>query len=108
MLFQELPDHLARMALFKVNTGCREQEVCGLRWDYEVKVPELETSVFIVPGEKVKNGAGSSGGSESHCPIRGGQSARSTLRICVRVLPKPRKARPANRRMRRSRDRWQL
>ncbi len=23
MLFQELPDHLARMALFKVNTGCR-------------------------------------------------------------------------------------
>lgn len=56
MLFQELPDHLARMALFKVNTGCREQEVCGLRWDYEVQVPELETSVFIVPGEKVKNG----------------------------------------------------
>ncbi len=56
MLFQELPDHLARMVLFKVNTGCREQEVCGLRWDYEVKVPELETSVFIVPGEKVKNG----------------------------------------------------
>ena len=56
MLFRELPVHLARMALFKVNTGCREQEVCGLRWDYEVKVPELETSVFIVPGEKVKNG----------------------------------------------------
>ncbi|HZF14824.1 MAG TPA: site-specific integrase [Steroidobacteraceae bacterium] len=56
MLFQELPDHLARMALFKVNTGCREQEVCGLKWEYEVNVPELETSVFIVPGEKVKNG----------------------------------------------------
>lgn len=30
-LFQELPPHLARMALFKVNTGCREQEVCGLK-----------------------------------------------------------------------------
>jgi integrase len=56
VLFQELPDHLARMALFKVNTGTREQEVCGLRWDYEVKVPELETSVFIIPGERVKNG----------------------------------------------------
>ncbi len=27
LLFQELPDHLARMALFKVNTGLREQEV---------------------------------------------------------------------------------
>jgi integrase len=44
------------MALFKVNTGLREQEVCGLKWDYEVKVPELDTSVFIIPGEKVKNG----------------------------------------------------
>ena len=51
-----LPDHLARMALFKVNTGCREQEVCGLRWDYEVKVPELDTSVFLIPKEQVKNG----------------------------------------------------
>jgi integrase len=47
-LFQELPDHLARMALFKVNSGCRAQEVCGLKWDYEVKVPELNTSVFII------------------------------------------------------------
>jgi integrase len=56
LLFQELPDHLARMALFKVNTGLREQEVCGLKWDYEVKVPELETSVFIIPGEHIKNG----------------------------------------------------
>jgi len=53
--FPELPDHLAKMALFKVNTGCREEEVCGLRWDYEVKVPELDTSVFIIPGDKVKN-----------------------------------------------------
>jgi integrase len=44
------------MALFKVNTGCREQEVCGLRWDYEVKVPELDTSVFLIPKEQVKNG----------------------------------------------------
>jgi integrase len=55
-LFQELPPHLARMALFKVNTGTREQEVCGLRWDWEVKVPELNTSVFIIPDAQVKNG----------------------------------------------------
>jgi integrase len=54
-LFKALPDHLARMCLFKVNTGCREQEVCGLRWDWEVQVPQLNTSVFIVPGERVKN-----------------------------------------------------
>lgn len=56
IFFRELPDHLARMALFKVNTGCREREVCGLRWTYEVRVPELNTSVFIIPGSGVKNG----------------------------------------------------
>lgn len=55
-LFRELPDYLAGMALFAVNTGCRDQEVCGLRWEWEVRVPELGTSVFIVPGTRVKNG----------------------------------------------------
>lgn len=55
MLFQELPQHLARMALFKVNTGCRDREVCGLKWDDEVQVPELDTSVFIISGDRVKN-----------------------------------------------------
>lgn len=54
-LFQALPDHLARMCLYKVNTGCREQEVCGLRWEWEVDVPELGTSVFLIPGACVKN-----------------------------------------------------
>ncbi len=56
ILVQELPADLARMALFKVNTGTREQEVVTLKWEYEVKVPELETSVFLIPGERVKNG----------------------------------------------------
>lgn len=49
VLFQELPDHLAKMALFQVNTGTREQEVCRLRWDWEIEVPELGTSVFLIP-----------------------------------------------------------
>jgi len=31
LLFRQRPDYLARMALFKVNTGLREQEVCGLK-----------------------------------------------------------------------------
>ena len=47
---------MAQMALYKVNTGCREQEVCSLQWDWEVQVPTLKTFVFIVPGEFVKNG----------------------------------------------------
>ncbi len=54
-LFSHLPKHLALMCLFKVNTGCRKQEVCSLRWDWEVQVPELDTSVFIVPDFMVKN-----------------------------------------------------
>ncbi len=55
-LFKNLPDHLAQMGLFAVNTGCRDGEICNLRWDWEEWVPQLETSVFIVPGERVKNG----------------------------------------------------
>jgi integrase len=55
-LFSALPPHLAEMALFAVNTGCRDAEICRLRWDWEVKVPQLETFVFIVPGSFVKNG----------------------------------------------------
>jgi hypothetical protein len=43
------------LALFKSNTGTREDEVCGLRWDREVPVPDLRTSVFLVTGDKVKN-----------------------------------------------------
>lgn len=55
-LFRELPGHLRKMALFKVNTGCRENEVCSLKWKWEVPFPELGTSVFIIPGRE--NGEG--------------------------------------------------
>jgi integrase len=55
LLFQALPAHLQRMALFKVNTGTRDQEVCRLRWDWEIKLPELDTSLFLIPGKFVKN-----------------------------------------------------
>ena len=51
ILFGQLPGHLQTMALFKVNTGCREQEVCKLRWDWEISVPELGTSVFLIPAD---------------------------------------------------------
>lgn len=51
LLFAELPDHLRRMALYKVNVGCREQEVCRLQWDWEIKVPELNASVFLIPAD---------------------------------------------------------
>lgn len=55
-LFSLLPNHLQEMALFKVNTGTREQEVCQLKWDWEIEVTALNTSVFLVPSRIVKNG----------------------------------------------------
>lgn len=55
LLFRRLPAYLAKMALFKVNTGTREQEVCGLRWDWEERVPELSTTLFVVPAINTKN-----------------------------------------------------
>jgi len=54
-LITELPRHLAEMALFKVNTGTREREVCGLRWEWEHQFPELGASVFVIPAAYVKN-----------------------------------------------------
>ena len=56
LMFRHLPRHLHEMALFKCNTGCREQEVCQLRWDWEVPVPELGTAVFEIPEWLAKNG----------------------------------------------------
>ena len=53
-LVPKLPDHLARMALFVLNTGVRDDVVCNLRWEWEIKVPELGVSVFEVPRQHVK------------------------------------------------------
>jgi integrase len=48
LLFSELEGHLASMALFKVNTGLREQEVVNLRWQWESSIPELGASIFVI------------------------------------------------------------
>ena len=54
MLVPRLPDHLARMSLFTLNTGVRDDVVCSLRWEWEIRVPELGISVFEVPRQHVK------------------------------------------------------
>ena len=54
-LFNELPVHLRDMALFKVNTGCRDLEVCRLQWQWEIQVPEINSSIFLIPKQMVKN-----------------------------------------------------
>jgi integrase len=53
-LFPRLPAHLARMVLFAVNTGLRNNNVCGLEWTWEVFVPEVGRSVFVVPADAFK------------------------------------------------------
>jgi len=86
-LFQELPAHLAKMALFNVNTGTREQEVCHLRWDWEIEVPELGTSVFLIPDNF--------GGRTENSGVKNGEDrlvvlndvARSVVESCRGVHP---------------------
>jgi integrase len=53
-LFAELPQHLKQMSLFAVNTGCRDREICSLKWEWEVDLHF--TSIFAIPGQYVKNG----------------------------------------------------
>lgn len=56
-LFAILPSHLRDMALFAINTGCRDSEICNLRWEWEIETSMAEVgSVFVIPGERVKNG----------------------------------------------------
>lgn len=54
-IMTELVGHLQEPVLFALNTGCREKEICELRWEWEVQIPELETSVFILPDWVTKN-----------------------------------------------------
>jgi integrase len=54
-LFPKLPARLARMVLFAVNTGLRESNVCRLEWAWEVRVPEVGRSVFVIPPEAFKS-----------------------------------------------------
>ena len=55
-LLGNLPVHLRNMTLFAVNTGLRQAELVGLRWHWKVQVPELDTTVFILPEDMTKNG----------------------------------------------------
>lgn len=54
-LLAHLPRHLQDMSLFILNTGCRDQEVCQLRWHWELYIPELSVSIFVIPKEFTKN-----------------------------------------------------
>ena len=51
-LLQELPEHLADMAVFAVATGLRQANVKGLEW----QCVDLERKHAWIPGSKHKNG----------------------------------------------------
>ena len=44
-----------QMVLFALNTGARDDNVCGLRWSWERPVDELGRSVFLIPAEHFKS-----------------------------------------------------
>jgi integrase len=55
-LLSHLPEHLALMTRFALNTGMRQNNVCYLRWEWERQIPELGgRSVFLIPGRSMKN-----------------------------------------------------
>jgi integrase len=51
-LLKALPDYLARMMLFTVNTGCRRGEVMALRWSWQIQ----NLPAFLIPPEFHKTG----------------------------------------------------
>ncbi len=51
-LQKALPDYLARMTLFAVNTGCRRGEVTALRWSWQIQGQHA----FLIPPEFHKTG----------------------------------------------------
>lgn len=53
----ELPEHLRKMALYALYSGSRDKEVYWLKWEWEVRIPQLSTSVFIIPAFIQVNGA---------------------------------------------------
>jgi integrase len=54
-LLAEMPKYLAEMCLFALNTGLRDQEICGLKWDSECKINGIDGFVFVIEDIDAKN-----------------------------------------------------
>lgn len=54
-LIESLPPHLARCALFMVNTGLRDSELRALRWEWLQLIPQMNRRLFVLPGDVTKN-----------------------------------------------------
>lgn len=74
VLLPHLSSHSAEMALFVLNTGARDAAVCGLRWEWEVRSPDLRYSIFVIPKDAVIEGKGK---------VRGAVKGRKRDRVLV-------------------------
>jgi integrase len=54
-LIKILPKYLAEMSIFALNTGLRDQEICGMKWGNEFQINGLNTSVFVISEDRAKN-----------------------------------------------------
>lgn len=54
-LLKGMPKYLAEMSLFALQTGLRDQEICGLRWEWEYEITGIQATVFVIPEAKAKN-----------------------------------------------------
>ncbi len=55
LILDDLPLHLKQMVLFALHTGCRDSEICGLKWEWEQNIEGLGR-LFVIPGTNHKNG----------------------------------------------------
>lgn len=95
----ELQGHLQRMALFAVNTGLRDKELCGLQWSWEQRVPELDSGNIKTHGvrpsfTKGQEQAGARRPVERHRAGSRGGDARPASGACVHLGERRRRARP--------------
>ena len=89
-LFRELPDHLADMALFAVNTGCRDSEICSLRWEWMVEVPELGNLGLHRSGHEGEERRRTARGPQSDCARRSSTAdAANMQRTCSSTKGSP-------------------
>jgi hypothetical protein len=75
-LLPRLPDHLARMTLFALNTGVRDDVVCSLHWAWEIKVPELGRGLRGAARAREGPTAGAGGGAQQRGAVGGRVRAR--------------------------------
>jgi integrase len=54
-LFKELPAHIAAACLVAVNCGAREDELCQLRWSWEIQLKRDDCAVFVIPATFAKS-----------------------------------------------------